>query len=501
MTIRKFTTGVRYMVRGERIKNDFLMLIDGKWTESCSGETFEVINPATNEIIAEVPKGNGEDVDKALRAADKAFSEWSSLPAIKRAEFLHKTARLIRERAADIARCLTQEQGKPLNEAKGEISSAADTIEYYAQEGYRILGEIIPTSSPKRRSLIIKQPVGVVVAITPWNYPVSLLSWKIGPALIAGCTVVAKPSSLAPLSVIEFIRCFVDASLPAGVLNLVTGPGSTVGGELVQHPLTRLIAFTGATDTGKDIMKKASPGLKRVSLELGGNCPLIVCQDADVDVAVKGGVYRAFRNMGQICNSINRIYVQTSIAGEFIEKFVEATKKLRIGDGLEEPDIDLGPMISAQQREHVKEHIQDAVEKGAKILYGGKEPEGERYEKGFFFQPTVLIGVNHTMKIMREETFGPVAPIMTFKDIDEAIKLSNDTKYGLVSYVFTKDLKTAFHIAESLQCGIVGINNVSGAEVPYPYGGWKESGMGLELSYYGIEKYLLVKHIRLDIGY
>lgn len=483
------------------MSDKYLMLIDGNWVEAESKDTFEVKNPATGEVIAKVPKGGREDVRKALEAADKAFPEWAAMPSSQRASFMRKAAELIRERKEQIARVLTQEQGKPLNEARGEVTSAAEAIDYFAEEAHRMLGEIIPTSSAKRRSLVIKQPVGVVAAIGPWNYPVSLLSWKIGPALIAGCTVVVKPASLTPLSVIEFIGCFVDAKIPAGVINLVSGPGSTVGSELVENPLTQKVAFTGETSTGREIMRMASVGIKRISLELGGSCPLIVCEDADLLSAVKGGVYRAFRNMGQVCNSINRIYVQEKLFERFVKAFVEETRKLRIGNGLEEPDVDLGPMVSAEQRAHVMEHLADAKDKGAIIECGGKIPEGEKFKKGFFFEPTVLTNVTHQMKVMQEETFGPIAPIMAVKDEQEAVKLANDTPYGLVSYVFTKDIKRAFWIAENLQCGTVGINNVSGGEVPYPYGGWKQSGLGLELSHYGVEEYLQVKHIRIDTGY
>ncbi len=484
-----------------RMDNKFCMLIDGKWTEAESGENFEVIDPATSEVIAKVPAGGREDVQKALEAAEEAFKEWGNLPPLQRAKFIRKAGNLVRKYQEEISRLLTQEQGKPLSEARGEIGGAADAIDYYAEEAHRILGEVIPTNSARRRSLVIKQPIGVVGAIAPWNYPVSLLIWKVAPALIAGCTVVAKPSSSTPLSVIRTFECLAEAGIPAGVLNLVTGSGRVVGDELVKNPIAKKIAFTGETHTGKEIMSKAGANLKRLSLELGGNCPLIVCEDADLESAVKGGVYRSFRNMGQVCNSINRIYVDKAIASRFIEMFVEETRKLSIGNGLKEPEVDLGPMITNEQREHTKEHIKDAMSKRARVLYGGKEPEGDRFKRGFFFEPTVLTNVDHTMLIMQEETFGPVAPIMVVNNVEEAVKLANDTKYGLVSYVYTKDIKRAISTAESLECGTVGINNVSGGEVFYPYGGWKKSGLGLELSHYGLQEYLEIKHIRVDIGY
>lgn len=482
------------------MNDEYLMLIDGEWVRASSGNTFEVRNPATGEFVADVPEGGREDAREALQAAKKSFPEWSRITPDKRSSYLHQTARIVRERIDNIARTLTSEQGKPLNEAKGEIKSAAEALDYFAEEAHRMLGEVIPTSSARRRSIVIKQPVGVVAAISPWNYPVSLLSWKLAPALIAGCTVVAKPASITPLSVIEFIRCFVDAGISPGVVNLVTGSGRSVGAELVENPLTSKIAFTGQTKTGKTIMRGAAEGVKRVSLELGGSCPLLVCEDADLSSAVKAGVYRSFRNMGQVCNSINRIYVHESLFDNFVQRFLGETKKLRIGNGLDEPDADLGPMVSDEQRKHVIEHIEDAKEKGAKVECGGRIPEGERFKRGFFFQPTVLTGVNHQMRVMQEETFGPVAPIMTVRDERQAIEFANDSPYGLVSYVFTKDIRKAFFLAENLECGTVGINNVSGGETPYPYGGWKQSGIGIELSHYGVEEYLQVKHIRFDIG-
>lgn len=477
----------------------FLMLINGEWTNSESKETFPVINPATEEVICEVPKGGEGDAKKALEAAAKAFPQWSSLSLTKRGELLHRTAAIIKQRKDLIANILTQEQGKPFRQAQSEVSGAADVIEYFAEEGKRTVGEIIPTDSPNRRSLVIKQPVGVCVVITPWNYPVGLLSWKLGPALITGCTLVAKPASYTPLSPIRFIECFKEAGIPNGVINLLTGPGHTVGKELVGNPISRKIAFTGESATGKDIMKRSADSLKRISLELGNNAPLIVCEDADIENAVGGASRKSFDNMGQICNSINRIYLIRSTFDKFIGKFIKRTKALTIANGLKKPDADLGPMISDEQRKLVREHIKDAQDKGAKVLYGGTEPPGKEFSKGFYFLPTVLIDVNHNMRIMNEETFGPVAPIMVADNIKTAIEQANNTRYGLVAYVYTKNLKNIVLAAEHLEFGTVDINNVSGGHAAYPYGGWKESGLGLELSHYGLEEYLEVKHIRIDI--
>jgi len=476
------------------------MLIDGEWVDAQGGEIFEVINPATSEVIAHVPKGGPKDAQEALEAADRAFKEWSILPPIKRGIILRQAAQLARKRREELGRVLTMEQGKPLKEAIGEINASAEALEYFAEEARRMIGETIPTDSPRRRSIVIKQPIGVVVAIGPWNYPVLLLSWKLGPALIAGCTLVAKPPSEAPLAATRFIGLLQEAGAPPGVVNLVTGPGSEVGRALVANPLCRKVALTGQTETGKEIMRLAAEDLKHLSLELGGHCPLIVCEDADLDAAVKGGVYRSFRNMGQICNAINRIYVHESIFEPFVDKFAKGTATLKIGNGLKDPDVDLGPMTTEGGRQKVREHIQDAVSKGAKVLHGGKQPPGQEFERGFFFEPTVLVDVNHDMKVMREETFGPVAPIMAVASLDEAIEYANDSPYGLVAYVYTRDLTKAITAAERLEYGTVGINNVSGGEVAFPYGGWKQSGIGVENSSHAVEEYLQMKHIRIDIG-
>jgi len=481
------------------MKNNSQMLIDNKWIDSLSGETMDVFNPADEEVIGSVPRGGTEDAMKALEAAQRAFKSWSALPVSKRSALLHKSADLTRQNQEEISRLLTMEQGKPLSQARGEVKSAADSIDYFAEEGTRIRGEIISTDKTLQRSFIIKQPLGVVVAIAPTNYPVSLMAWKAAPALVAGCTVVCKPSSETPLATANFMQCFVDAGIPPGILNYVTGSGNTLGRELVSNAITRKITITGGTEIGKEVMRMAANGIKRLTLELGGQCPMIVCADADIEASAKGACYRGFRNTGQVCNSINRIYVERKVHEEFLNKVIDNTRKLSIGDGLKNPDIDLGPLLNEEARQRVIRHIRDAVDKGGKVAYGGKIPEG--FDKGFFFEPTVIANADHNMMVMREETFGPVIPIMAVDSIGEAIELANDTMSGLVAYVYTKDLKTATLVSESLEFGTVGINNVSGGEHPYPYGGWKQSGFGLELSNYGVEEFLAVKHIRLDIGY
>lgn len=481
------------------MKNTFRMLIDNKWVNSTSGETIDVFNPANEEIVGSVPKGGAEEAKKALKAAQCAFKSWAALPVSERGALLHKAADLMRQSQEEISRLLTMEQGKPLSQARGEVTAAADSIDYFAEEGRRIRGEIILTDKTSQRSLVIKQPLGVVVAIAPTNYPVCLMAWKIAPALVAGCTVVCKPSSETPLATAKFIQCFVDAGIPNGVVNYVTGSGSTLGRELVSNPITRKVTITGGTEVGKEVMRMAADGVKRLSLELGGQCPMLICSDADIEAAAKGACYRGFRNTGQVCNSVNRIYVERKVYEHFLSEVINNTRKLTIEDGLKNPEVDLGPLLNENTRQRVIKHIQDAIDKGGQVAYGGKVPEG--FDKGFFFEPTVIVDANHEMAVMREETFGPVIPIMAVDGVEAAVKLANDTVYGLVAYVYTKDLKTALLVAEALEYGTVGVNNVSGGEHPYPYGGWKQSGFGLELSHYGVEEFLAIKHIRLDIGY
>jgi len=470
------------------------LCIDGKWVEG-GGKTVDVVNPATEEVIAKASSASPEDVDRAVEAAHRLFPSWSQAAPSARAQILRKGAALARERLADLARLLTLEQGKPLRDARGEIQASIDALEYYSEQARRISGEVVPNDNPARRSLVIRQPVGPVAAIGPWNYPVLLLTWKVAPALAAGCTLVVKPPTVTPMAVSRFLECLLDAGLPAGVLNIVIGPGSSVGTRLVKHPLIRKIGFTGQTETGKDIMRMAADGVKRISLELGGHCPLIVFSDANIGAAAKAGAYRAFRNMGQICNAINRVYVHRDIYGRFLEAFVEETRRMRIGPGLD--DLDLGPMTTRDGLEKVVEHVEDARAHGASVVSGGKRPA--QFSRGYFYEPTVLTDVDHSMKVMREETFGPVAPLMSFASVEDALALANDTPYGLVAYTFTSNLTTALHAAERLEAGTVGVNNVAGGEVPFPYGGWKESGFGTELSHQGLEEYLLTKHIRLEL--
>jgi len=474
------------------------MLIDGRDLplEEGSGRTAVIYNPASQEVVAEVAVGRRQEARLALQAASRAFPIWSGSSSQKRADILHDAAARVRERAEEIARLLTLEQGKPLKYARTEVLSSADVLDYYAEEGKRSYGQWL--AGPRSRSIILRQPIGVAALITPWNYPVDLLAWKVAPCLAAGCTFVAKPPSLAPLAATEFVRAVCSAGLPAGAANVVHGPGGEVGAELVENPISRKIAFTGETATGRSIMAAAAAHIKRVSLELGGQSPFIVCADADIKAAAASAAQRAFSNMGQICISVNRIYIAEEVAEAFTSELVAAAENFKIGNGLD-PDVDLGPMFSRQQRDKTREHVADALEKGAELLCGGREPEGQAYERGYFFQPTVLGQANHKMRVMQEETFGPVAPLMKFKSMEEAISLANDSPYGLAAYLFTSDLKTAIRAAEGLEAGGIGVNVNNVVDLQAPFGGWKESGLGRELGRWGLEAYMETKHIRLGM--
>lgn len=476
------------------------LFIDGKWVPADSGEMFEVLNPVNAKPMGYAAKAGRAEARRALEAAAKAFKVWGRSTPDERVKALKKAASEVAARQEELAKILTMEHGKPLADARKEIKGAVDTLEYYAEEARRICGEVAPNKSATTRSLVIRQPIGVVAAIAPWNYPVSLMAWKLAPALAAGCTVVVKPPALAPLACGLVAAIVGESGLPEGAVNVVTGPSSQVGEELITNPITRMIAFTGSTETGKYLMSVAAPDLKKLILELGGQTPLVVFKDADIERAIADGVKRSFRNMGQICNAVNRIYVEEEIAEEYISRFVEQTKKLTMGDGLANPNVDLGPMIDEEGIRRTQLHIDDALRKGAQLLCGGKRPDRPDLREGYFYEPTVLTNVTQDMLVMHEETFGPVVGIATFKGLDEAVELANSTKYGLVTYAYTRDLATAFAFSERVECGTVAINTVSPDSLYAPYPAWKHSGIGLELSHYGIEEYLQVKHILLELG-
>lgn len=473
------------------------MLIDGNWVKASDCGEIEVTNPATEEVFVSVPKATNDDIVRAITSANKSFPSWAKLSPAQRAEYLYKASVIVMDRYKEIGKTMTAEQGKPLPEAQGEVKKGADILRFYAEEGQRIHGRIIADAQADIESRVIYEPVGPVVAISPWNYPIELVAWKIAAALAAGCTIVVKPPSLTPVSPLLFIKCLDDAGVPAGVINACPGPGSTVGRQLIENSLIKKVAFTGSTEVGRKIIKDCAANMKKVSLELGGHCPLIVCKDGDMDEAVKGATRRSFRNMGQICIAINRIYVQREVFDEFLNKFIEAVNELEIGDGLKKIPCDLGPMANQEGIEKAQKHIQDALQKGAKLACGGKRPEGQEFSKGYFFQPTILSNVNHDMLVMKEETFGPVVGVMVFDSLDQAIELANDTPYGLASYAFTSSLDNAERLCRELKSGNVAVNNVDASVINAPYGGWKDSGQGYEHGPEGLYEYLKAKHLRI----
>jgi succinate-semialdehyde dehydrogenase / glutarate-semialdehyde dehydrogenase len=463
-------------------------------------EQAAVINPADQTVVGYAPVADAELVDAAVASAAAAFPVWSAQPAAQRADRLASIAGWIRSNGPRLAHTLTLEQGKPLSEAASEVETAAKAFDYYAAEAVRVEGRIIPTGSATLRSLVIRQPFGVVAAITTWNYPLGLMAWKIAPALAAGCTVVAKPAEQTPLTVLDVIRGAVQAGLPVGVLNSLNGDGTRAGTWLAEHPRVAKISFTGGTQTGRRLFELAARDIKSVTLELGGHSPMIVSADAPMDLAVAGGVKRSFRNAGQLCNSVNRIFVVRSVADEFVARFAAQAAKLVVGPGSGHPEPDIGPLSNAATRERVERHVADARRRGGEVLVGGSRPADERLHDGFYYLPTVIIG-GDDLVMLREETFGPVVPIQIVEDLDEAIKRANALDFGLVCYLYARDLRASIESAERLEFGTVNINNVGGGDVRFPYSGWKRSGLGLELGHDGLAEYLRTKNIRIEIGY
>jgi succinate-semialdehyde dehydrogenase/glutarate-semialdehyde dehydrogenase len=472
------------------------MYIDGKWCESKDGRTIGVINPATEEVIADMAFGNRADVRRALEAAGKAMPAWMKLTPYDRAKVLKKTAELMRERADAIAKTLTMEQGKPLAESKAEILHSADTFEWFAEEGKRAYGNVIPNSQPGKRHVTIKHPVGVVGAISPWNFPITLQSRKIAPALAAGCTIVTKPASQTPLCLVQVFECMVEAGVPAGVANLVTGPAQDVADEFLENPICRKISFTGSTEVGKQLMRGCADQVKRVSLELGGHAPFIVFPDADPEVGAKIAVTGKFRNNGQVCIAPSRFYVHKDVQKKFTEAAVEFAKALKLGNGLD-AGVEIGPMFEKKAMEQTIGLVDDAKKRGAKILTGGKR--ADRFDKGYFFEPTVLSNLSLDTRIMKEEPFAPVMPLLDFSKLDDVIAAANNTRYGLAAYVFTNDLTVAWKMAEGIEAGIIGINDPVPATPQCPFGGMKESGLGRELSHEGLEAYLETKYVSFKL--
>ncbi|MBK9080634.1 MAG: NAD-dependent succinate-semialdehyde dehydrogenase [Rhizobiales bacterium] len=464
-------------------------LIGGQWVGADSGETFAVTNPATGQTIGHVPSCGAAETRRAIEAAQGAFEGWRKLTAAERADKLRKLAAAIEKNKEELAVLLTSEQGKPLAESRGEVGISAAYVQWFAEEARRVYGDTIPSPWAGRRILVTKEPVGVVAAITPWNFPSSMLSRKLGAALAAGCTVVCKPASQTPYSALAWGVLAEEAGIPPGVINILTGSAGDIGGELTANPLVKKITFTGSTEIGKKLMAQCASTMKRVSMELGGNAPFLVFDDADLDAAVEGAVASKYRNSGQTCVCANRFYVQAGVYDAFAAKFAAAVKALQVGDGLA-PGTVQGPLIDDKAVAKVEEHIADAVSKGAKVLVGGKRhPLGRS-----FFEPTIVTGVTPAMAVAKEETFGPLAPLFRFETEEQAIAMANDTEFGLAAYAFTRDLGRAFRVMEGLQYGQVGINaGVITTEVA-PFGGVKESGMGREGSKYGLDDYLNVKY-------
>ncbi|MBW3096184.1 NAD-dependent succinate-semialdehyde dehydrogenase [Pseudohoeflea coraliihabitans] len=467
--------------------------LGGEWTET--GKTFPVVNPATGETIAEVADLSADDVRKAIDLAYEAQKAWRARTAKDRCAILLKWNDLMLEHQEDLGKILTAEMGKPLAEAKGEIAYGASYIQWFAEEGRRIYGDVIPGHQEDKRIVVLKQPVGVVGSITPWNFPNAMIARKVAPALAAGCTFVGRPAEKTPLSALAMAVLAERAGVPKGVLSIVTGSDSKgIGQELCGNPKVRKLTFTGSTEVGRILMKQCAHDIKKLSLELGGNAPFLVFDDADIDKAVEGAMIAKYRNSGQTCVCANRIYVQSSVAEEFAQKLAEAAKKLQVGDGMKDGTT-IGPLVDEAALKKVEEHVSDAVSKGAKVLVGG-----ERSELGHtFYQPTVMTGVKEGMKVLTDETFGPVAPIITFETEEEAIRLANNTEFGLAAYFFARDLSRVWRVAEEIESGMVGINTglISAAEAPF--GGIKASGLGREGSKYGIEDFLEIKYLCMSV--
>jgi len=472
------------------------MFIDGAWCDARSGQTLVVINPADESVLAEVAYGSGGEAQRAVDAAVRSFPEWRVVSVYDRARILKKTAELMRDRADQIARTLTQEQGKPLAEARMEVLHSADTFEWFAEEGKRAYGRIIPPANVAKRYYAIKHPVGVVCTITPWNFPSALPSRKIAPALAAGCTVVSRPADQTPLTLIQIFECLADAGVPPGVANLVIGPSRTIADVFFEHPGVRKISFTGSTAVGKELIRRSADQVKRLSLELGGHAPLIVFADADVQQVAQAAVLGKFRNNGQVCIAPSRFYLHEKIAADFTEAAVELTRKLNVGNGLE-PGVQVGPMFEARAIEKTAELVEDARSKGAKILTGGKR--STRFAKGYWFEPTVVREIDGAMRLMTEEPFAPVMPLLDFSKVEDVIAAANNTPYGLAAYVFTNDLTIATRMAEGLEAGIIGINDPVPATPQCPFGGMKESGMGRELGIEGLDAYLETKCVSVGL--
>lgn len=461
--------------------------VDGRWIDA--QRHIDVTNPATGERVGQVPLLGAEETRQAIEAANRALPAWRARTARERSALLRKWFELLLANQDDLARIMTAEQGKPFAEARGEIGYAASFIEWFAEEGKRVYGQTIPAPVSSQRIVVTKEPVGVCAAITPWNFPAAMITRKAGPALAAGCTMVVKPASQTPLTALAMVVLAERAGIPAGVLSVVTGSASAIGGELSSNPLVRKLTFTGSTEVGRTLMAQTASTIKKVSMELGGNAPFIVFEDADLDAAVEGAIVSKYRNAGQTCVCANRLYVHSKVYDAFAGKLVEAVRALKVGDGMDD-GVRIGPLIDDKAVIKVEEHITDAISKGARVLQGGK-----RHALGqSFFEPTVLADVKPNMLVAREETFGPLAPLFRFETEDEVVAMANDTEFGLASYFYARDLGRVWRVSERLEYGMVGVNTGLISNEVAPFGGVKQSGVGREGSHYGIEDYLVIKY-------
>lgn len=468
--------------------------INGKWEGADSGAVINVTNPATGDILGSIPNMGADETKRAINAAEAAFGPWKRKTTKERAQILRRWFDLMMENQEDLARLMTAEQGKPLAEARGEIAYAASFLEWFGEEGKRMYGDTIPGHMPDKRILVLREPVGVVAAITPWNFPSAMITRKVGPALAAGCTVVCKPATQTPYSALALCELAERAGVPAGVFNVVTGSATAIGGEMTSNPIVRKLTFTGSTGIGKILMQQCATTVKKTAMELGGNAPFIVFDDADLDAGVLGALASKYRNTGQTCVCANRLLVQDGVYDIFAEKLTAAVARLRIGDGLK-GETEQGPLIDENAVRKVEEHIQDATAKGARVIAGGKR----HTLGGTFFQPTILVDVTPDMMVAKEETFGPVAPLFRFKTEAEAIAMANDTEFGLAAYFYTRDNSRIWRVSEALEYGIVGINTGIISTETAPFGGVKESGTGREGSKYGLEDYTELKYCCVSI--
>ncbi|NCT40799.1 MAG: NAD-dependent succinate-semialdehyde dehydrogenase [Alphaproteobacteria bacterium] len=483
------------MILSDKLTNKSLLpnkaYINGKWVDA--SKSFDVINPSTQEVIASVPDMGAEETHDAIAAADGAFKDWAAKTAKERGAFLKKWYQLILDNREDLGIIMAAEQGKPVKEAIGEVLYGAEFVEWFAEEGKRAYGDVIPTTTHGSRVVTMKQPVGVCAMITPWNFPSAMITRKMPPALAAGCTVVSKPAEDTPLSAIALAVLAEEAGFPKGVINVVTtSHSSDVGKAMCESDIVRKLSFTGSTKVGKILMGQCADTMKKLSLELGGNAPFVVFGDADIDAAVKGLVAGKFRNCGQVCIAPNRIYVQDSVHDEFVEKLKAAVSDIKVGDGFDE-DSDIGPLINQAGLEKVQDHVQDALDKGATVVLGGKQ-----HKKGAtFFEPTILTGMTDEMKVASDETFGPVASIFKFTDEQDAIDKANDTIYGLAAYFYTRDIGRVWRVSEAIEAGIIGANTGSTSSEVAPFGGVKHSGIGREGSKYGLDEFLEIKYVAM----